>query len=296
MIKKIMLLALIFTINSFAQNIGTGLTFLKLGIGARSIAMGEAFTAVTDDNGSTSYNPATLRSASHNEIALMHKEWIEGTTSEYLGTTILGDKFTYAISVLKTSVSDIEIRNMPGPSEGTFSAKNFALGGTMSLSPADNFSLGVTGKFLYEKIFTDEASGYGIDVGALYKATDNFFIGTSILQIGSMSHLRNESSVLPTSWRLGASYGDAINEEFSFLASLDGNKTFKDSNSHFNFGGEITYNQLIALRVGYQTGYETRSFSTGLGVSYGIVRFDYAFVPFTGGFNSTHTFSVSFLI
>ena len=48
-----------------AQNDGagnTGLAFLKLGAGARSIAMGEAFSSVTDDATAFIYNPARLSS------------------------------------------------------------------------------------------------------------------------------------------------------------------------------------------------------------------------------------------
>ncbi|MFA6540933.1 MAG: PorV/PorQ family protein [Bacteroidota bacterium] len=296
MMKKILFLAVIFSAELFSQSAGTGLTFLKLGVGARSIAMGESFTGVADDQSSAYYNPAALGFASRHEISLMHKEWIGETTSEFLGATILGERFNYGITILKTSVDNIEIRNQPGPPEGTFNAQNFALGGSLSARLTDDLSVGVTGKFLYEKIFTDEASGYGIDIGLFYRITDEITAGAGMLNLGSMSKLKDVPSKLPEAFRAGIGYRYPVAEKFVLLAALDGVSVIDDSKSHINAGAEVTYDQLLSLRGGYQTGYESRSISTGIGVRYGIVRFDYAFVPFTGAFSSTHTFSLSFLL
>jgi len=279
-----------------AQTIGTGLSFLKLGVGARSIAMGEAFSAVTNDHSASFYNPATLRSAERNEIMLMHKEWIAETSTEYLGATILGDDFHYGFSALSASVNDIEVRTNPGPAIGTFNSQNFSLGFSAALSIDENLAVGAGGKFLYEKIFVDEASGYAIDLGALYRASDNLSIGASVLNIGSMNKLRSESTKLPTTIRLGGSYGTPLNENFSLLGAADAVKTLGDDNTRIHLGAEVLYNELLAVRGGYQIGYEAKAFSTGFGVYYGIVKFDYAFVPFTGTFSSTHTFSLSFLL
>ncbi|MDD8017428.1 MAG: PorV/PorQ family protein [Bacteroidota bacterium] len=294
--KKIFILVTAIPLLTSAQNIGTGLSFLKIGVGARSIAMGETFTSVPNDNASTFYNPATLRFARQNEIMLMHREWIAQTTTEYLGATVVGNDITYGLSALATSVGDIEVRTIPGPADGTFAARNFSLGGSASWSIYDDLAVGVTGKFLYEKIFVDEASGYGIDVGALYKASDDIFIGASVLNLGSMDKLRNESSKLPTTLRAGASYVTAFTPDFSFLGAAEAVKTFGDDNTRIHFGAEITYDEQLAVRGGYQIGYEAKSFSAGVGFKYGLVKVDYAFVPFTGAFGSTHTFSLSFLL
>ena len=296
MIKKISIL-LLFSCSVNAQAIQTGLTFLKLGIGARSIAMAEAFTAVGNDQSASYYNPAALRTAHANEVMLMHKEWIAETATEYLGATILGDDFHYAFSALSTSTGDIEVRTKPAPEpEGTFSSRNFSMGFSASFSLTDNIDVGATGKFLYEKIFVDEASGYGIDFGLLYKLDNNWYIGSSILNIGSMNELRSEPSKLPTTLRIGTSYIYSISPEFSALGAADVLKTLSDDLTHLNVGAELTYENLLSVRGGYQTGYEFKSYSAGFGIQYKIIKFDYAFVPFTGAFTSSHTFSVSFIL
>ena len=279
-----------------AQTIQTGLPFLKLGIGARSIAMGEAFTAVGNDHSSILYNPAASRTSRAHEVMLMHREWIEETSTEYLGATIIGGDVNYGFTMLSTSTPDIPVRTKPGDAEGTFSSRNFLLGISASASLSENIDLGVTGKFLYEKIFIDDASGYGIDLGILYKLDKNWNIGSSLLNVGTMNKLRSESSKLPTTLRVGASYVYPVSPELSALGAADILKTFDDDLMHLNIGAEVTYDRLVSLRAGYQTGYEFNSYAAGVGVHYGIVKFDYAFVPFTGAFTSSHTFSLSFIL
>ncbi len=279
-----------------AQEAGTGLTFLKLGVGARSIAMGEAYTAITTDHPSLFYNPASLRFAKDHELLLMHKEWIAETSSEYLGASVVGENFNYGFSALNTSVGEIEVRTKPGPVEGTFSAQNFALGLTVSFSVDEHLAIGFTGKFLYEKIFVDEASGYGFDIGGAYRYSDDLMFGASILNIGAMNILRDQATELPTTVRVGTAYSYSEFDNISLVGAADVVKTLKDRKTHFNAGVEARFNQLLAIRAGYKTGYSNSSITAGFGVLYGIVKFDYAFVPFTEGFTSTHTFSFSFLL
>jgi hypothetical protein len=293
---KTMLAFLIFFGLLSAQEIGTGLSFLKLGVGARSAAMGEAYTAVSSDHSSLHYNPASLRFAKNNEVMLMHKHWIAETSTEYLGATVVGENFSYGFSALTTSVADIEVRTKPGPSEGMFSARNFAMGLTASYSIDRRIAVGITGKMLYEKIFIDEASGYGFDFGSYYHFSDDMSFGVSILNLGAMTPLRNESSPLPTTLRLGVLYQNTPLEHILLTGAVDVVQTLADQNTHFHIGAAGVYDNILTLRAGYKTGYEFSSLSAGFGVMYGMTTFDYAFVPFTGGFNSTHTFSLSFLL
>lgn len=293
--KKIFFCILVFG-SLTAQEVGTGLSFLKLGVGARSIAMGEAYTAMTTDHSSLFYNPASLRFATNHELQLMHKEWIAETSSEYLGASVLGENFSYGFSALNTSVGEIEVRTKPGPAEGTFSAQNFALGLTVSFSLDAQIAVGLTGKILYEKIFIDEASGYGFDIGGSYRYSDHLMFGASVLNIGSMNPLRSQSTELPTIIRMGAAYNYSEIDDIALVGAADVVKPLNDNYMHINAGVEATYDQLLSIRAGYKTGYSNTSLSTGFGILYGIMKFDYAFVPFSEGFNSTHTFSFSFLL
>ncbi|MFA6468337.1 MAG: PorV/PorQ family protein [Bacteroidota bacterium] len=278
------------------QNVNTGLPFLKTGTDARSSAMGEAFTSVTNDHSSFFYNPASIHFSDRRQLLLSHRQGFADVATDYLGTTLPGETITVGISALTTSVSNIEIRQRPGESEGTFNARNAALSAGVAFAPMNDLAVGVSGKLLYEKIYIDEASGYAFDAGMMYSITKEIRAGISILNIGTMGVLRSESSPLPSTLRLGGSYGTNISTDVSLFGSADVVKTLDDDGTHFHCGGELSYQSLLMVRAGYQSGYETKSFSTGLGVQYGIIRFDYAFVPMSGTFSPNHTFSLVFFL
>ena len=58
------------------ENAGTrAMTFLKIGVGAEAIGMGESHVAVTDDLYASYWNPAGLAKLQRPQLALMHNEW-----------------------------------------------------------------------------------------------------------------------------------------------------------------------------------------------------------------------------
>src|SRR5712691_8940697 len=98
-----------------AQAGSTGLSFLKLGVGGRALGMGEAYSAAASDPTAMYYNPAALSLSAVPQILLMHKEWIQGVKTEYLGAMASLNTFRFGVSLNATSVDDIELRSVPGP-------------------------------------------------------------------------------------------------------------------------------------------------------------------------------------
>jgi len=60
-------------------------SFLKIGIGARPIGMGEAFVAVCDDVSSIYWNPAGLGQIEFKEVSVMQNKWVEGINYQFFG-------------------------------------------------------------------------------------------------------------------------------------------------------------------------------------------------------------------
>jgi hypothetical protein len=282
--------------SGFSQNVGSGMTFLKLCTTARAIAMGETYSVSHFENGALTYNVGSLAFASKNEISLSHKNWIAETSTEYFGATILGKDLAYAFTLNSTNIGGIEVRTQPGPVEQLFDAHNFSTSASIALKVMENVSLGITGKFLYEKIFVDEATGYGIDVGTVFKLDDNISFGAAINNIGVMNELRTEKSSLPALVRLGGGYSIKLTEQFDANAAFDFIKTFSDNISHIHTGVELNYDSLFSIRAGYLTGYDAKNISAGFGVHYSFVQFDYAFVPHSEILGSGHTFTIGFTL
>jgi hypothetical protein len=292
-ITLILLLLILLIQFSVAQPGKTGLSFLKLGVGSRALAMGEAYTAIASDPTAIHFNPAALSLSKSPQILLMHRQWIQDVKTEYISAKTSLNQFSFGIAVNATSVDNIELRTTPGLPIGTFSARNAAIGGGISYDFDTTLSFGLAVNYLYEKLYVEEAQGLGVNFGALYLSPWNVRFGFAVNNIGSMNELKYEASKIPTQIRFGAGYEMPLESiDASLLTATDIVSSSVENKSHVNFGIEFIYSKTFAARLGYQTGYEAKSISAGVGVMYGMARFDYAFVPFKYELGSTHTFTV----
>lgn len=295
--KKILLFILISSITVVAQTAGnTGLSFLKYGFGARNIAMGDAGTALSNDLTGLFYNPAKLALTDRSEVLFMHNEWIQDVSSEVIGakTIIWGIPFALGFNV--TSVDGIEFREIPGEPVTTFDANYFFGSLSTGFFVTEEIAFGTSFKYLYEGLMNDEASGFGFDFGLNYLLPYKGLTASAVIKnIGSMNALRSESTKLPTELRVGTAYTFALDDaKFDFTGGVEFQKYLDTEDNHFNFGGEVLYNKLIAARAGYQSGYESRGFTAGVGLMWGNLKFDYAFLPFSLGLGNANLFSLQF--
>ncbi len=289
--------SLLFVSTIFAQSAGnSGLAFLKMGFGARNVSMGDAGTAISNDVTSLFYNPANLAATSGSEIMLMHNQWIQGINSELLGarSSIFGIPFAIGFNV--TSVSDIEVRTKPGDPLTKFNAEYFFGSLSSGFNITDNIAAGLTVKYLYEGMYTNDATGWGFDFGLSYNTPLKGLKAAAVIKnLGSMNKLMQESTKLPTELRIGPAYSfNLIDPKFEITTTAEFQKYTLTNDNHINVGAEIFYDHLIALRGGYQSGYESKSFTGGFGLMWGNLHFDYAFQPFSYGLGSANMFSLRF--
>ena len=109
--KRIIMLVLLTALcllasNSYAafsrDDVGTtGAPFLKIGVGARAIGMGEAYGGLADEVNAIYWNPAGLVNVQRRELSFMHAAWFASINYEYvayaqkLGIGTLGFAFNY---------------------------------------------------------------------------------------------------------------------------------------------------------------------------------------------------------
>ncbi len=293
------MLAFSTTYHARAEGGASGMAFLKLGISARGVAMGDAMAASASGAAATYYNPAGIvpdrESTRTSDVLIMHKEWIQDTRTQFLGATFgLGEDHGIGFSLNTTSVSDIEIRTRPGEAEGTFSSRNLALGASYARRIGDDIQVGITARFLYEQILVDEASGVGGDIGLLYTTPiEGLKAGITLANIGAMSALRSESTRLPLLSRVGVAYPitvPSLNADLTLAADVL--HLFREAKTLAAVGAEVSFAQTVAARAGYQTGSEGRGLSLGGGVRYGLFHFDYAFSRLAGELGSGHTIAL----
>ena len=276
-----------------------GFAFLKLGVSGRGVAMGDAMSALVSGAAAAYYNPAGLVdpavAGSTGQILVMHKEWVQDMRSQFLGGSMaIGADNAVAFSLNNTTVADIPIYTRPGEPEGTFTSRSFSAGLSYGHRLTDNLSLGFSARFLYEKILIDESSGFAIDLGGRFVTpVEHLVVGATIANLGSANAFRTERTTLPTTLRIGPGYAFDVPEiPASVAVGSDLVVVFPESAARVHLGGEFSFLNSVAARLGYQVGTGARGFSAGLGISHGILAFDYAFAPLTNDLGNTHTFSL----
>jgi len=295
--KNILIIIFLASSIAMAQSAGnSGLSFLKFGFGARNIAMGDAGTSASNDLTALFYNPSRLVSSDRNEAMFMHNEWIQDVRSEVGGIKWEMFSLPWAVGFNVTTVSDIEVRTKPGDPISTFNANYFFASLSSGFTVIDDLDFGATVKYIYEGILSSEAKGFGFDFGLNYLTPiKGLSVSSVIKNLGSMNELEDVATKLPAEFRLGPAYQFGIeSSKFDFVAAAELLKYLETDDIHFNLGGDIIYNKLISLRVGYQSGFEAKGLTAGLGIIWGNLKFDYAYLPFSLGLGNANLFSVQF--
>lgn len=280
----------------------SGLLFLRYGVGARALGMGEAFTAVSDDASALFWNPAGLGFSSGIHVLLMHNEFIQDIRQEYLGGAFPVGRQRFGLSINIATVADIERRETAGPSLGTFDAHDFAISLTWGMKATEDLSLGVSGKVIYEKIDVEDLTTYAADLGVLYHLPMDLRLGAVIQNLGGKAKFIAEEFNLPTQYKLGLAYCPE-KEVLSgkIIVAADVVKP-NDGDLKLHTGLEYGYADAIFPRLGYMSGYSDKDLTFGLGMKFkranfqlpfDFLRIDYAYIPFGSDLGTSHRFSLS---
>ncbi len=271
----------------------SGLAFLKLGVGARAAAVGEAYTALTRDATATFWNPAGLASLHRPQVSFTHTEWLQGINNEYFAFAFPGFGGTVGLSIYSNNVGDIERRVGPSAEPlGQVSANDLALGVSYGLDLSSNLAAGVSVKYLYERIFVESVSGYAFDLGlSLTPFEVPLTIAAVVQNLGSMGTLLNESVELPRTIRLGGAYEVSLGSKTGVLTVSADLVKVRETDLRTNLGAELALRRYLALRLGYQSGFDDKALGGGFGLNFDRYFFDYGFTPFDSNFGDTHRLS-----
>lgn len=259
--------------------------FLKIGVGARASAMGNAMTGIVDDVTSGYWNPAGLNLAPKSpEIAGMHSEYFAGIAKyDYIGFTMPIDEHRrFGASIIRLGVDDIantlnlvdQNGNIDYDAVEKFSVADLAvilsyaqrvkvLGG---LDVGANFKVvnRTVGKFA-------NAWGFGVDVGAvkeikgvriglmLQDVTSTFNAWTfntetfqdAFLATGNVIPENSLEITLPAA-KLGIGYKFFEGKKITLLASLDNDFHFDGKRNVLANFGRMSYDPHAGVELGYK--------------------------------------------
>lgn len=294
---KIIVLSLLSSVLLNASS-EAGMSYLKRGISASEISMGNTGVASFNGIGTYNINPATLLNDENKELLLSYSALFQDYNYYNLAykTTFLN--FPVAFQISNAKISGIESRLVPGELQSTFDVNYLTAQMGTAFSIQDGLRFGLSAKYLYQSVLVDDESGYAFDFGLSYKNIyDRVSLGLSVRNIGNMDGLRNVETKLPADLNAGLSYNYELKEYLintTFLAEYQ--NYFADNISHIKFGCEVNYSNFISVRAGYITNSEVNKLAFGFGVKYNIIAFDYAFQPSTyDGLNNNQVISMRFM-
>jgi hypothetical protein len=295
-----------------AQRVGISTAeFLKIGVGGRASAMGDAFVAVANDASALYWNPAGLVQFKDDQLMFSHNIWVVDINHDFVGAVYHMDE-TNAFGVSFTSLS---MQDMPVTTEfqpfGTgnyFSFGDIALAVTYSRKMTEQFSFGGTVRYIEETLDKLKMRGVMIDLGTYYwtgLGTTRFAVAVSnfgnqlapdgqVVLIGKRSVSQWQAFSPPTVFRIGFAlepYQDDINK---VTASIQLNHP-NDNSENLSTGVEYSWNNTFFLRGGYKFNVDEQNYSFGAGVylpvSIANVTVDYAYSNFVR-LGTAHRFSI----
>lgn len=307
----------------------TSAQFMKLGVGARAIALGGTFVAQANDLSALYWNPAGLSNINGGAVQFSHTQYLADISYNYAAFGVqIGTMGTVAASLLYLDSGDMEVRTVAEP-EGTgekFKKQDLALQLSYAKALTDRFSIGSTLKYIREQIWHSSATAMAFDVGVLFTtpyeklrlgaSMSNFgpkmqMTGRDIIfssdpspsQEGNVEIVNSEFLVdkyaLPLMFRVGLAW-DAIKTSNHQIVVMTDAAHPNDNSEYLNMGMEYQFRDLFALRTGYRNAFETdgeQGLTMGVGVNLRIDKgtkasFDYAYADF-GRLEQTHWYTLN---
>jgi long-subunit fatty acid transport protein len=306
----------------------TAANFLEIGVGARALSLGSAFTAVADDPSTMYWNAAGLAKLQRHGIMFNHSEWIADINFDYIsGSFNLGKYGAIGLSITALTMGDMEVTTVEEP-EGNgqiFRASDFAVSLVYAFRLTDRFSIGVNSKVIRQKIWEMSAMGFALDIGVHYATPfKGLNLGMSITNFGTQMKLTGPNTQilydpdqtstgnngripgqiqmaswpLPLNFRIGLAYQLFSTEFHKAIVAVDAEHPNNNYES-VSVGGEYVFRNMLALRGGYNSLFlqdAEESLTLGAGIYYPLVgnvllRFDFAYADF-GLFDDVYKYTV----
>ena len=284
---------------------------LRISPYARQVGMGEAFTALANDNvNAMRYNIGGMGTLRNILLSAHFHQWIEDTQEGALEGAlptkfgVFGLNFTYF-----DEGELVEVNDSFNPTGSVFSNNDLVLAlGYSNYFPLfnNNMSLGLAVKGVKQNLATESGDAIGLDAGLLY-SLKYVSIGAT-LQNFTLKKMKFKNGAteykLPETIRGGLATRLPIGQQLKLNVGVDGAKYLDsyDKKVRVFSGAELLISEVFAVRGGYKFhDYELSRWGAGFGVNIptswlggASTSFDYAYSPLENFDSQAHRFSLTF--
>jgi hypothetical protein len=318
--------------DNFAQQVdysGTSAAnFLKIGVGSRPMAMGDAAIATINSAEALYWNVAALtRTEGEFSLAVSSMDWLVDTRNSYFAVAYNWERIgSFGIDVQYLDYGKIEETTVYDQNgTGRFlSANDFMIGFGYARELTDRFAFGLKVKYINETIADASGDAFAVDLGAVFVTSffnNKFRLAASLSNFGTKVQFKGRdlsvtysipdnpsnkqipadlSTIewdLPLLLRFGVSNYFIDNEDVSLLVAYDVLDS-RDYEVRHNVGAELGLYKMVYLRGGYKFNYDEVTYTVGMGLDFKNIidynlKFDYLFLDY-GDFGSLNEFSLIF--
>ena len=270
----------------FSKAGSSGLQFLKIGVGARETALGDAASAIVDNANAVFWNPAGIAYVEKKEVSFSHNSWLVDSKHNAAVIAFPLASFVIGISAISLDINPFEETTALQP-DGTGRMVKagdllFALAAARRFT--DRLSIGLQLKYVNEKLDDYSLNNVLFDIGTIYyTGFRQLKLGFALQHFGPDMKLVNQVYRTPLLFRVSAADELFSSNDLRFMAAAELVHP-TDNNEWVNFGIEGTLINMVKVRGGYRINNDIGKFSFGLGVTPAItttlrIKIDYSYTP-----------------
>lgn len=238
-----------------AQESQTAYNFLRLPVSAHVAAVGGDNITLTDDDATLIFhNPALINGVSDKTINLNFMTYMQGAkTASAAFVKGAGDRATWGVTAQYMDYGTMKQTTSNNEDLGTFSARDFAVGGTFAYALTNSLSGGITAKFISSHIAGYNSMAVGVDLGLNYYDEERYWSLSAVARNlgGQVKAYDDEFERIPLDLQVGISKRLTaaplrFHVTLSRLTEWD-----QGIGRHFAIGADLLLGQSIYLAAGY---------------------------------------------
>lgn len=263
----------------------TGAIYLRLPVGPKSIAMGEASAALPGDPFAWLSNPGSTAGPSGSGIGVFHSQWAMDTYYDNISfNTELGKFIGLRTALTYMSTPEVQGYGLNGLPTTSLKNSNFQGVVGLAVTPIENVGIGMNIKYFQEVIADWTASGFGIDAGAWVRVpVAGLSFGASVCNTGPTIKFIDREEALPMVVRVGGAWEYPIIPAMLDLLVVADAVIPKHEDTYPALGAEFNIKEIVGVRVGYNGEKERANGGLTMGAGVKVLEslwIDYAYTPY----------------